>query len=269
MSIINMVLFMEEEFDGEILDSIIKSYGGNKQLTEWVVEKSGACLWVRHRLIENDMESKEILTDIIQSSSEEIKNWKMKSAIFIQPSKDMNANFLATSFCKFLYQNLNKNKNVLLYHGQSGIFINEQLENLRFENSSKFYDFRMINDILIEKMINDLIQEFSWIIECYEDDEGWDGKETQYTDLLKNLFMIRSDINMNLHLISPKQVENLKQVDNKILSILSIDSEKLSVFAGRDNRNAPLMDWWWHLDMVNSGELLVDVEAGTVKRSST
>ncbi|MFP4978673.1 hypothetical protein ACE6ED_24925 [Paenibacillus sp. CN-4] len=266
MSIANLVLFMEEEIDEKIFDSMLKSYGANKQITEWNIEKSDACLWVRHSLLEDDLESKEIFKDIIQFSSEELKNWKVKSAIFVQPSKEMNAIFLAASFCKFIYQNLNKNKNILLYHGQSGIFINEQIENLRFENSTTFYDFRTVYDRLHEKMVDDLIQEFSWILESYEDDEGWDGKEIQYTDLLKNLFMIRSDITPSLHLISPKKVENLKLVDKKILSILSVDPEKLAVLAGIDNRNAPLKEWWWHLDMVNSGDLLVDVEAGTVKK---
>ncbi|MCM3703204.1 hypothetical protein [Paenibacillus macerans] len=172
MSSANMVLFMEEELDERKFDLILKSYDANNLITEWSIERADVCLWVRYSLLKNDKESKDILDDITQFSSDKIKNWKMNSVIYVQPSKEMIAFFLATSFCESIYKILNKVKNVLLYHGPSGLLINEQIGNIRFENSSKFYDYRTIDSALVEKIIDDLNKEFSWILVCFEDDEG-------------------------------------------------------------------------------------------------
>lgn len=259
MSQSNIVMYMEEELSIEKLNSVLSEFGAKDQKSSWGIERSNSWIWVNYYILKDNDEIRNMWFDI---SKDKVKNTNLKTALFIQPSKDRNATFLALSFCKEIYSILDKSKDVFIYHGDSGLFVNDEIENLKFKNTQQFYDSRLINDEIIEGIIQCLNEEFVGGIECIEEDGGWDGEELQYLDLFRNLFEMRDDLKVQS--LNKSLKEKINHVDELILRLLVIDDEKLLITAGDENRDLPINSWWWHLDKVDSGILKVHIKEGFV-----
>lgn len=257
MSQSNIVMYMEEELSIEKLNSVLSELGAKDQISSWGIERSNSWIWINYYILEDADEIRNMWVDI---SKDKVNNTDLKTALFIQPSKDRNATFLALSFCKEIYSILDKSKNVFIYHGDSGLFVNDEIDNLKFKNTQQFYDSRLINDEVIEGIIQCLTEELVGGIECIEEDGGWDGEELQYLDLFKNLFEMRDDLKVQF--INKSLEEKINHVDELILRLLDIDDEKLLITAGDENRDLPINSWWWHLDKVDSGILKVHLKEG-------
>ncbi|MBT2289188.1 hypothetical protein J7E73_08585 [Paenibacillus albidus] len=264
MSQSNIVLYMEEEFSLDKLKNILSKFNAKDQNSCWGIERCNSWIWVNYYIVEENTETMGIWREISQESVEKTKNIEVKTALFIQPSKDRNAVFFALSFCQEVYSALDKGKSVFLYHGDSGLFVNNEIENLKFKSSQQFYDYRKINKEIVENIIKCLNEEFLGGIECIVDDGGWDGEEIQYVDLFKNLFKMRDDLKEQSIKISSDLKGKLNIIDDLILKLFDIDNDKLLISAGIENKNSPIYSWWWHLDEVEAGILKVNIEDGII-----
>ncbi|MDQ0171832.1 hypothetical protein [Paenibacillus tundrae] len=267
MSQTNIVMYMEEELSTEKLENILLEFNAKNQISSWAMERSNSWIWVKYYILKHHDEIRDIWCDISKDMVKDVEQTtNVKTAFFIQPSRDRNAVFFALSFCKEIYTILDTNKNVFLYHGASGFFANEEIANLQFMNTQQFYDSRFANNAIVESIIECLNNEVTGGIECVEEEGGWDGEELQYIDLFRNLFKMREQLQVLVKSINNTALFNAKiiDIDKLILRLLDIDDEKLLISAGDQNRDYPINSWWWHLDQVKSGVLKVHVEEGFV-----
>ncbi|CAH1224493.1 hypothetical protein [Paenibacillus sp. JJ-223] len=228
MSRSNIVIYTEEELNIEKWRGVLSKFNAVDQLSNWGMERAGSWLWVNHYVLEHNEEIRDIWLDISRDSLADSKKRQMQTAIFVQPSRDRNAVFFALSFCKEIYAILDKRKEVCMYHAESGLFCNDQIENLTFLNTSQFYDKRQTNSETIHCMLQCLTEEFKAGIECIVEDGGWDGEEAQYADLFQNLLTMRAELEKEQNAgIVPTINEELKNVDKLILELMRLDQAKL------------------------------------------
>ncbi|WP_153977067.1 hypothetical protein [Paenibacillus xylanilyticus] len=263
MSQTNLVIYMEEELSNEKINNILSKFDAKDQVSSWAMEHFNSWIWVNFYKLENHEEIRDIWFDI-SKDAQNLKNSRVKTALFIQPSRDRNAVFFALSFCKEIYSILDKSKDVYLYHGDSGLFVNDEIENLEFKNTQQFYDSRLTSDEITESMIQCLNDELTGGIECIEEDGGWDGEELQYIDLFKTLLEMRESLKQQPRTRSALFREKLQAVDELIIKLMEIDGSSLLIIAGNDKRDMPINSWWWHLDKVITGSLKVYIKEGAV-----
>ncbi|KQY90157.1 hypothetical protein ASD24_24955 [Paenibacillus sp. Root52] len=267
MSQTNIVMYMEEELSIDKLESILLKFNAKNQISSWAMEQFNSWIWVNYYILKHHDEIRNIWCDISKDMVKDVEQTiNVKTALFIQPSRDRNAVFFALSFCKEIYTILDTNKNVFLYHGDSGFFANEEIANLQFMNTQQFYDSRFANNAVAESIIECLNDEVTGGIECVEEEGGWDGEELQYIDLFRNLFKMREQLRVVVKSINNTVSFNAKiiDVDELILRLLDVDDDKLLISAGDQNRDYPINSWWWHLDQVEAGILKVHVKEGVV-----
>ncbi|WP_440116640.1 hypothetical protein [Paenibacillus sp. QZ-Y1] len=264
MSQSNIVMYMEEELSIEKLNTVLSKFDAKVQMSSWGMERSNSWIWVNYYNLEDHDEIRNIWFEISKETLKNSKNSNVKTALFIQPSRDRNAVFFALSFCEEICAILDSDKDVFLYHGDSGLFANDEIENLQFMNCQQFYDSRLINDEIVEGMIQCLNEELVGGIECIEEDGGWDGEELQYIDLFKNLFEMREQLKHQINRIPQSFKEELSHVDELILKFMEIDDDNLLITAGDEKRDTPINSWWWHLDKVITRSLKIHIKEGFV-----
>lgn len=143
---------------------------------------------------------------------------------------------------------------------------------MKFENTRKFYDYNLINKQITFNIIKSLCFEFSSGIEYIEEEGVWEKNEiNEYIDLFYNMFIMRDDLeNKFIYKSKNKEViKELKQLDSLILKLLMIDNSKLLIQSNINNDNKLIKNWWWHLDKVNSGELVVNLKEEFIKFHNT
>lgn len=210
---------MEEDININKIEDILIQYQAKNQHGCWGIEKYNSWIWVNYYLLEYYCEIRQIWNNISFDLSKKIKSKKMKTALFVQPSKDINAVFLALDFCQDIYNILDKKRLVVLYHADSGLFINSQIENLCFKNSLQFYDYRLIDEELIKDMIEYLECEFQDMIDCIIENEI--ENKGEYTEFLYRLLKMRSELKIqNIDIWRIKK--RLNYIDIMIYKLLKI-----------------------------------------------
>lgn len=149
----------------------------------------------------------------------------------------------------------------MLYDEWIGFFLNEEITKIKFIDNYNFYNSSKINTSILSDIISSLYTGLTMDIEYYID-AGWDGEEDEYTGAYKNYFLIRNDIDESIRnkIGNTTLIEKTKEVDKLILKLFRMDKSRVLLFAGKENRNEEIRKWWWHLDKVESGELIVNLE---------
>lgn len=224
---------------------------------DWGIEKDSFNIWVSMYYLEDDLETREIW----ESVKQEVKTCYLdiNTTIFVQPSRALNSVFFAIEFLKQVYCNVEGN--TMLYDEWIGFFLNEEITKIKFIDNYNFYNSSKINTSILSDIISSLYTGLTMDIEYYID-AGWDGEEDEYTGAYKNYFLIRNDIDESIRnkIGNTTLIEKTKEVDKLILKLFRMDKSRVLLFAGKENRNEEIRKWWWHLDKVESGELIVNLE---------
>lgn len=252
-----IMLFMEEKFSLEKFKDILILFDAHDQGSEWGIEKDSSTIWVSMRYLEDNSSSR--TTWEIVKQQLKIGYLDINTIISVQPSRALNSVFLAIEFLKQVY--CNAEGNTMLYDEWNGFFLNDEITKIKFIDNYSLYNYGKINTSILSDIVSSLYTGLTMDIEYYMDQE-WDGEEDEYTGAYKNYFFIRNDIDESIRnkIGNTTLIEKTKEVDKLILKLFRMDKSRVLLLAGKENRNEEIRKWWWHLDKVESGELIVNLE---------
>ena len=257
MSKVNIVLFMDKILDKTQKSLVLKQFNAVDQGTQWAVEKNGGWIW-----IDFDTNDKTVWESITNKIEDPIKNVDIKESIFVQPSKEISTDCLALDFCQAIRELCKEYCNVYLYHEFSGFYNNDEITYLRPMSARMFFDKRKINKDILNQLVDHLFVLFTEYLELVQE---WDDDESAYILMFKYLFGMRDDIVEYMELADNSIVTNLKKVDEAILKVLQEDHNERLLLSYCYRMEKPIKNWWWHLDKVKSGELIVNLADGYVE----
>lgn len=251
------MLFLEEKFSLEKFKDILMLFDAYYLKPDWIIEKDSSTIWVSMHYLEDNLDARNAWESVKQQLK--IDYLDINTTIFVQPSRAMNSVFLAIEFLKQVY--CNAEGNTMLYDEWSGVFWNDEITKIKFIDNYSFYNYSKINTSILSDIISSLYTGLTMDIEYYMD-AGWDGDENKYTGTYKNYFLIRNDIDESIRnkIGNTTLIEKTKEVDKLILKLFRMDKSRVLLLAGKENRNEEIRKWWWHLDKVESGELIVNLE---------
>lgn len=257
MSKVNMILFMDKLLGREQKSLVLKEFNAIDQVTQWAVEKNGGWIW-----IDFERDGQTIWKSITNKLINSIKNVEIKDVIYVRPSKEISTDCLALEFCQAITRLCEGYCNVYLYHEFSGFYKNDEITFLRPISAGQFYDKRKINKDILKQLVDNVLLLFTEYLELVQE---WDDDESEYILMFKYLFNMRDDINEYTRLADNSIIANIKKVDEIILEILQEDHNKRLLLSYCYRLEKPIKNWWWHLEKVESGDLVVKLEDGFIE----